>query len=851
MPLQQPLRVFLCHSSGDKPIVRELYQKLSTEGWIDAWLDEEKLLPGQDWDYEIAEALDNSDAVIVFLSTASVSKEGYVQKEMRAVLDLALEKPEGMIFILPVRLDDCKLPRGLRQIQAVNYFPPTHRESAYTKLLFSLEACAQSLNIPKIVETKSVSPKPVRKKHKKQPFAPIREAGLAPHRQIKIDFELPFDSEEDQPTQAVAFNKLLVSNQSINNLQRERGCLIDVRNGNVLDLLNGPFDKSARTVDIRRVNSALTRGRYSIQGVGLFVPRIKTNSVTYTQAYCLEERGQHCFMFNALGIDTPLYIKTGPEENSSYIDEELKLPIPMRRRALNKDLIRAREDPNYISRYYGKDKSFAIWARGWPSDTEPQPIPPKAIVVADLTDWQYTPPLNHIAVDPVLGRIAFPPHQLPRRLLSGLRGVWVSYHYGSCADIGGGEYARALEQPARAQVVKVENVTQLQEAMVPWRSDWVEFEQQPHDGVIEIAKSGVYVVPFDLTIKPGHSLQLRAANRVRPIIRLLAVAANFPDTMYVTIGTGSRFILDGLLISGRPVHIRSGWDMEAQNFKEEVGPDEHDSLTSEENSSSNHEAISQDQNELAEIIIRHCTLVPGWELFHDGKPQHPAEPSLELYNTVARVNIDHSVMGAIQINTYLETPDPVPIQIMDSILDATSSELKAVVASYGSIAPCILTIRRCSVFGVLEVQAVELAENSIFAGQLSVEQQKVGGLQYCYIPRGSRTPPRLNCQPELAEKMAEAEVRKLHRHAPHVQIETARKQAQDRVRPQFTERLYGGPGYAQLARSCADEIKYGATDGSEMGVFHGSNQKDRVATLQKLLDEYAKSDLDAGIIYVS
>jgi hypothetical protein len=46
------LRVFLCHSSQDKPIVRELYQRLLAEGWIDPWLDEEKLLPGQNWDME-------------------------------------------------------------------------------------------------------------------------------------------------------------------------------------------------------------------------------------------------------------------------------------------------------------------------------------------------------------------------------------------------------------------------------------------------------------------------------------------------------------------------------------------------------------------------------------------------------------------------------------------------------------------------------------------------------------------------------------------------------------------------------------------------------------------------------
>jgi hypothetical protein len=45
--MDRKLRVFLGHSSQDKPIVRELYQRLSAEGWIDPWLDSAKLLPGQ------------------------------------------------------------------------------------------------------------------------------------------------------------------------------------------------------------------------------------------------------------------------------------------------------------------------------------------------------------------------------------------------------------------------------------------------------------------------------------------------------------------------------------------------------------------------------------------------------------------------------------------------------------------------------------------------------------------------------------------------------------------------------------------------------------------------------------
>jgi len=105
------LRVFICHSSQDKPIVRELYQRLNAEGWIDPWLDEEKLLPGQDWDVEIEKSVESADAVLVCLSSKSVTKEGYVQKEIRKVLDIALEKPEETIFIIPLRLDDCEIPR--------------------------------------------------------------------------------------------------------------------------------------------------------------------------------------------------------------------------------------------------------------------------------------------------------------------------------------------------------------------------------------------------------------------------------------------------------------------------------------------------------------------------------------------------------------------------------------------------------------------------------------------------------------------------------------------------------------------------------------------------------------------
>ena len=67
----------MCHASQDKPIVRELYKSLINDG-TDAWLDEEKILPGQEWNLEIEKAVKTADAVIVCLSNTSISKEGYI-----------------------------------------------------------------------------------------------------------------------------------------------------------------------------------------------------------------------------------------------------------------------------------------------------------------------------------------------------------------------------------------------------------------------------------------------------------------------------------------------------------------------------------------------------------------------------------------------------------------------------------------------------------------------------------------------------------------------------------------------------------------------------------------------------
>lgn len=117
----QKLRVFLSYTHADVSPIRELYQNLSTQGY-EVWFDEENLIPGQEWRTEIERALERSDVVVVCLSNNSVTREGFVQKEFRFAMEKALEMTEDGIFLIPVRLDDCKVPSKLSRYHWVDLF---------------------------------------------------------------------------------------------------------------------------------------------------------------------------------------------------------------------------------------------------------------------------------------------------------------------------------------------------------------------------------------------------------------------------------------------------------------------------------------------------------------------------------------------------------------------------------------------------------------------------------------------------------------------------------------------------------------------------------------------------------
>lgn len=626
------------------------------------------------------------------------------------------------------------------------------------------------------------------------------------------------------PARPVEFFKLLAWAQNVNHLHLHRARTADLHDANVLDLVDSPFDRTAHTVDVRRVNSRRTTGRHNIPSVGVFVWRLGSYSVTRCPANCSEADGPHCFTFSVLGQDTPLFAKPHRHRQPIAIPGELSLPTPIRRRAFL-------EDPD---RWYGPRRSFAIWADGWAGFDPDEPIPVDAIIPADLSGWRYTPPHRHIAVDPVLGRFAFPVNQLPRK------GVRVTYHYGFPADIGGGEYDRPIsdpspspagageEEPVEPSVYRVgrgQTYNRIGDALAQWRTD------DPENAVVELTDSSVYVEPVRIDLRPGQTLQIRAANRTRPVIRLLDWQTDLPDSMTIAMGAGSRFTLDGLLVTGRAVQVTgpqpsyNGSDGESGGEQEPGGP---------------RSPICSSQ-----LVIRHCTLVPGWGIDCDCEPMRPAEPSLELSGVRAKVRIEHSIVGSIQVSEERLHADPIPLTITDSIVDATGPEKEAIGAPGTGIAQVILTMARCTVFGIVDVHAVELAENSIFCDCLHVARRQIGCMRFCYVPPGCRTPRRYHCQPDLVVQAVKDQGLDTAAELREIAVETLR------VQPQFTDTRYGRPAYAQLALTGAREIKEGADDESEMGVYHDLFEPQRRTNLEARLDEFTPAGMDVGLIFAT
>lgn len=120
---QTKARVFIAYVEEDLKAVKKLYTAFEQRGFR-PWLDRKKLLPGQNWPRAIESAIQASNFFVACFSQRSTCKRGSFHSELRFALSCAAQVPLDEIFFIPVRLEECVVPRNIsRKIQYVDLFP--------------------------------------------------------------------------------------------------------------------------------------------------------------------------------------------------------------------------------------------------------------------------------------------------------------------------------------------------------------------------------------------------------------------------------------------------------------------------------------------------------------------------------------------------------------------------------------------------------------------------------------------------------------------------------------------------------------------------------------------------------
>ena len=582
---------------------------------------------------------------------------------------------------------------------------------------------------------------------------------------------------------AVEFFQSLQTSQHMNHVRPTHAVTPDLRDWEALERRDTAFNTMAHSVDVRHAETQ--QGRYNIPNIGLYLWRLDAFSHTNSPAFRIDDER---YLFSALGHDVQLFTRPEGEADITHLAEPLNVPEPISRRVLDRDL----------ASYYGPGLSLLV-------ERDNLEIPINDIQVCDLSDdgerWAHVP-VPKASIDPVLGRIAFPPGRRPVN-------VRVTYHHAFSMALGGGEYERRQTFALRGGVTSVvEGEGQsLQTALDGARGG----------GIVEIADNGRYAhdETLSIVVEADARLELRAANEHQPTIILA-------NDVRIELHPGSQLTLNGLMVAGRCLVAAAGSGAGA-------GP--------------------------TALTLRHCTLVPGLALTRAGKPRFPDQPSLVVNAPGATVEIDRCILGGVRAGR--ETA----IKITNSIVDATGDEQVAFSAGNDIAAGGVLSLLNSTVIGRVHSSCLELASNTIFVARPATsgpwthpvisDQNQHGCVRFCFLPPNSIVPRRYRCQPDLAVEEAILTADHSAGRLNEAQRRSIREATLSRVRPVWTTLRYGRPAYAQFGRSCPSELRAGADDEAEMGAFHDVFAPQRERDLRIRLQEYLRFGLEAGILYAT
>jgi hypothetical protein len=609
------------------------------------------------------------------------------------------------------------------------------------------------------------------------------------------------------PARVVEYFELLATTQYMNHPRPHNRVTPDLRRGLDLLRIGGAFDPFPRTVEVRRIGKG---GRWNIPNIGVHLWRIGAYQATRWPAARVDARR---YRVSPLGQDIPLYTRPETEDTISHLAEPMNVPEPLRRRVVAEDL----------AGYYGPGKSLCLWVGN-------EPIPIEQIRVCDLADresrsWANAPPAGQYAIDPERGRVYLPSMKAER-----VRAVTLDFHYGSAADLGGGEYVREATFTAGLEVLaRLHAGDSLADALTRLRKSRT-------GGILEIAHNAVSAGPsdgFGLEPAAGTPVELRSADGYRAI---LAGGGG----VRIGGGRGAVVRLNGLLIKDGPVLVPSrGAD----------GPQK--------------------------LILRHCTLVPGRALKPDGEPREPKQPSLVIEQPGIEVEIEDSILGGIRAvkgarvtlrNCILDATDPKGIAFAGAAPrrgDAISppGDLEPGSARDGLAAGAALTLENCTVIGAVRTERMRLASNTLFVftveepaengpPPLLIEQKQSGCVRFCYLPGDSSPGPNAyRCQPATAIEAGLAQACREDPATSAARREAIAAAVRARVQPVFVTRRFGEPGYGLLRHDTDPALLTGADNGSEIGAFNRLFHVQRLANLHTRFREYLRLGLEAGVFF--
>lgn len=137
------LNIFISYAREDIKFAQSLHRYLLQHD-CNPWVDYINLQGGIEWSEEVTEAISKSDVFISCFSNSSVTKRGFVQKELNLALDISETIPEGNVYIIPLQIDDCQIPKKLSKYHVIRC-----AEANLNKLMITL--CCQAKRLGKSI----------------------------------------------------------------------------------------------------------------------------------------------------------------------------------------------------------------------------------------------------------------------------------------------------------------------------------------------------------------------------------------------------------------------------------------------------------------------------------------------------------------------------------------------------------------------------------------------------------------------------------------------------------------------------------------------------------------------------